>query len=116
MEYGYLDKEVKALVAERDRLLAENAELRATIETISTERNLFLQQRTEAIDKGVYWQDKSKTHERMFRAANATLDALREAVPDGDDNPEEWPYGNGPGCVRRVQSILYPKETDNGES
>ena len=80
MEYGYLDKEVKALVAERDRLAAENAELRATIETISTERNLFLQQRTEAIDKGVYWQDKSKTHERMFRAANATLDRLREAI------------------------------------
>ena len=34
MEYGYLDKEVKALVAERDRLAAENAELRGKLDDV----------------------------------------------------------------------------------
>lgn len=110
MEYGYLDKEVKALVAERDRLAAENAELRATTETISTERNLFLQQRTEAIDKGVYWQDKSNTHDRMLRAANATLDRLREAVPEAvNSRPYDAEHLRG-----TIWHILYTMETDNG--
>lgn len=112
MEYGYLDKEVKALVSERDRLRAENAELRATIETISTERNLFLQQRTQAIDKGVYWQDKSNTHDRMLRAANATLDRLREIIPEHlTPGRAHRLYVND---VIRAKILLYPKETDNG--
>ncbi len=36
MEYGYLDKEVKALVAERDRLAAENSEQEARIAELET--------------------------------------------------------------------------------
>lgn len=69
MEYGYLDKEVKALVAERDRLATENAELRELLE---------IEQATalDAAELSAAWANAASE-------ANATLDALREAVPEG---------------------------------
>ena len=77
--------ECKALTAERDRLAAENTELRADLVVVGG----------------------------AFSHANATLDRLREAVPDGD-----WIYACSEIRLLRVivavRKLLYPKETDNG--
>lgn len=101
----------QSLTVERDRLAAENAELRASIETISDERNIFLQQRTDAIDKGVYWQDKSGTYERMLRTANATLDKLRDAMPEGGTAS----MLDALIIIGNFYAVLYPQETPNDD-
>lgn len=65
MEYGYLDKEVKALVAERDRLASENAELKRDFAALNETLQNYAQQVRQASAE---------------LAANATLDQLREAI------------------------------------
>lgn len=47
-------------------------------------------------------------HEQLGIALEV-LSFIREAVPEGSDNPEEWPYGNGHECVMKIQEILYSK-------
>ena len=46
-------------------------------------------------------------------AANATLDALRERLPEYDTGPEDWEFGDLMRCVADFHNILYPqpKET-----
>lgn len=112
MKYGYLDKEVKALVAERDRLAAENAELKALCidNTISV-----LQDRLSA--ESAAYASLLESHEIILDAlteSDATLDRLREVVPEGN-----WIYACSEIRLLRVvvavRKLLYPKETDNGD-
>lgn len=72
MEYGYLDKEVKALVAERDRLTAERDRLAAEKAEL---RDLLEISRKEALELR-----KHRKPLRELAAANAILDRLREAI------------------------------------
>ena len=86
MGHGGECPECKDLLTERDRLAAENAELE-------------------------YWKRGNIRCASQLATANATLDRLREAVPE-----------DVTGCTRdeviaaffKAQHILYPKETDNG--
>ena len=108
MEYGYLDKEVKALVAERDRLAAENAELKALCidNTISV-----LQDRLSAANAA--YASLLESHEIILDAlteSDATLDRLREVVPEVLPPHMSWRD-----ALDGARAILYPKETDNGD-
>lgn len=86
MEYGYLDKEVKALVNERDRLAAENAELKDLL----------------AIE-----QIPHADANEQLAAANATLDRLRAAVPEGSDKQPSYQLHTL--FTQAVCAILYPE-------
>lgn len=79
--------ECKDLLAERDRLAAENAELK-------------------------YWKQGNIRCASQLAAANATLDRLREIIPEHlTPGRAHRLYVND---VIRAKILLYPKETDNG--
>jgi len=78
------------LAAERDRLAAENAELRKEADAACEEtRNIF---------RGLL------EFNTALAAANATLDALREAVPE-----ILLPHMSWKGALDAVRAILYPE-------
>lgn len=89
------------LIAERDRLAAENEELRK-------ERDAWQRASTEWSEKCVRTECDRDKLKFELAAANATLDALREAVRTGFNNQE---------VAQRVLEILYPqpKETTDDE-
>lgn len=102
------EKEIDALTAERDRLVAENAELE-------------------------YWKQGNIRCASQLATANATLDRLREVVPEcwywcADCEKMTPPDEEDPGfcgvCESddywhrgmhvAIKTILYPKETEHG--
>lgn len=93
-------EDVKALIAERDRLAAECKELRWKAK--EAELAMLEAQQTED-----YW--KSQT-----AAANATLDKLRDKIPQ--DTGCDWPWNHEAyeKAIWDVYTILYP-ETPNDE-
>lgn len=100
MKYGYLDKEVKSLVAERDRLAAENTELK------------YCAQQFEITAKGCVRALENEKKELIadLAATNATVDRLREVVR----KKRLWTdraYDSD--CMHQVHNILYPPETPN---
>lgn len=80
-----------AFTAERDRLAAENAELR----------------------KGIMSGDFILSLTKERDAANATLDWLRELMPEGFD-PKDHDAVYLETLINDVLVTLYPKEKDNG--
>lgn len=81
--------DIDNLIAERNRLAAENAELK-------------------------YWKQGNIRCASQLAAANATLDRLREVVREYDDEWQDWEPGDLQRLASAVRAILYPKETDNG--
>jgi hypothetical protein len=97
--YGYGEwakrEDVDVLIAERDRLAAENAELREEVKQLDWKRS---ENKAFAV---LYRKD--------LTAANATLDALRDAVPEGFAPCSHGkPYIES--VIESVQAILYPQE------
>lgn len=87
MEYGYLDKEVKELVAERDRLVAENAELREDLVVVGG----------------------------AFSHANATLDRLREKIPEDCFDWDKYSFKDRSDMLLHISSVLYSNEVVNND-
>ena len=86
---GHAAPIMDAVIAERDRLAAENAELRKKdgAGLIAEAERLMVE----------------------LSAANAMLDRLREAVPEVLPPHMSWKD-----ALDGARAILYPKETDNG--
>lgn len=86
----YTESSVECWVhdAERDRLAAENAELRKQCAAFHTE---------------------ASDHYRAFLAATATLDRLREVVRSDDDEWQDWEPGDLMRLASAVHAILYPQ-------
>lgn len=98
-----LKRRVEELIEAHDRITAENAELRKCAKGLKRRHN------TIAI---AYWETCAE-----LTAANATLDALRERLPEYDTGPEDWEFGDLMRCVADFHNILYPqpKETTDDE-
>lgn len=108
--------------AERERLAAENAELRkeiADLEHACDEMGKELSVQYQLELEAKCHDDLEESHKIMVEvvaerdadlaAANATLDALREAVRDYDDNWQDWEFGDLMRLGRNVHAILYPQ-------
>ena len=91
-KYGIVLDRLTDKIHERDSLAAENAELRKEM---------------------AYWKRGNIGCATSLAAANATLDALREAVPEGIDSREF----DKEHLRSRVWHILYPqpKETTDDD-
>jgi len=74
------------LLAERNRLAAENAELR-------------------------YWKQGNIRCAAQLAAANATLDRLREVVREYDDQWQDCEPGDLQRLASSVHAILYPQRS-----
>lgn len=117
--YGYGEwakrEDVELLIAERDRLAAENAELRKQLDWAQQ-----IVKAQEATSNGTACAEERAAGNGgcgacawCCSAANATLDALREAVQS-----DEWIYAkhtDTDGQMERIEDILYPQETTDGE-
>jgi hypothetical protein len=118
----FMAAHIESLTAERDRLAAENAELRA-------ERDIAIKCYGEYKAR---IRERSKIVDAQRAAANATLDKLREVVPKGTrwcsdcekmtlpdaDDPDFCAECEGEdvwirGVLVDIHDVLYPKETTN---
>ena len=82
-----------------------NADIDALTEEIQQFRDAYVHDREIMADNVAYID----SYEKRIEVMEATLDAIREVVPEGDNT--KWSSWQ---MVTKIHAILYPKEPING--